>query len=44
MLHQWEKPFLLDHSATTERFGIEPTGWEQILTEELRDRGRPTLV
>jgi hypothetical protein len=31
--HQFEHPFVLDSSAATRTFGVEPTTWLDALTE-----------
>lgn len=35
--HQFDKPFVLDHTATTERFGVVPTAWSETLAASVRD-------
>lgn len=36
MLYQWERPYVLDDSATRARFGIEPTGWDEVCRRTAR--------
>lgn len=33
--HQFARPFVLDSSATTDAFGIEPTPWEQVCADHV---------
>ncbi len=35
VLHQFEQPFVIDASATTETFGIDPTPWAECITTTL---------
>lgn len=30
IIYQWERPYVLDDTAARERFGIEPTPWEEV--------------
>lgn len=50
VLYQFEGPFVVDASETTEEFGVEPTDWEALLDataaawlERARRRERPVL-
>lgn len=33
VLYQWERPFVMDHSRTTEQLGLQPAAWDQVITD-----------
>lgn len=39
VLHQFERPFVVDASDTTATFGIEPTPWDEVLAATLAGYG-----
>ena len=36
LAYQWERPYVLDDTAARDRFGIEPTPWDEVCRRTAR--------